>query len=522
MAMQKLFKQGFFRNFGLWKNIFGFKGTSGLPAAFLLLPILIFSGAGAAYTQQRYPTGAILDKAAYNALPRKAPLATRAYEGLPEMVSLKRYAPLPGDQTEYGTCVAWASAYAARTISESIALNRNSQTETTRNVFSPVYIYRNIRPDDPECQRGAQIHWALDLMKDSGAVRMLEIERSVDFPRVDLSYYQESRRYPIADYVTLFSRDENSKTNLIVRTVKKSLVEGKPVIIGMNTPFSFMEAEGAWRPSESPDNYYGGHAMCVVGYDDNREGGAFEILNSWGRKWGNGGFIWIPYRAFQDFVMEGYEMIENLATYSDTVKFAGFARIEIEEAGSSSPAPLVFFPGAESPDPADTTAGFFKTAAPLRQGTEFRFVLGAAESAYVYAFAASQPQTGAEDHAGAAFSGAVYSPVQLFPQPGVSPLLNYSDSAVALPGEDKTLVLDNVPGMEYLVVLYAKQSLNILDIMRRFEKAEGTVNARLSAVIGENLLSVNTAADTGREAAFTAESSDAKTVAALVVAIDHR
>jgi hypothetical protein len=484
---------------------------------FLLLSALIFFSAGRVYAQ-RYPTGAILDEAAYNALPRKAPLATRAYEGLPGMVSLKQHAPLPGDQTEYGTCVAWASAYGARTISESIALNRNSQTETTRNVFSPVYVYRSIRPDDPECQQGAQIHWALDLMKDSGAVKMLEIERSVDFPRVDLSQYRESRRYPIADYVTLFSRDGDSKTNLIVRAVKKSLVEGKPVVIGMNTPSSFMEAEGVWRPSENPDSYYGGHALCVVGYDDNREGGAFEILNSWGRKWGNGGFIWIPYRTFQDFVMEGYEMIENLATYSDTVRFAGFARIEIEEAGSSLPAPLVFMSGAETQG-ASGPAGFFKTAAPLRQGTEFRFVLGATESAYVYAFAASQPQSA--DQTGAASSGAVYSPAQLFPQPGVSSLLNYRDSAVALPGEDKTLVLDDVPGMEYLAILYAKQSLNLLDIMRRFEHAEGTVTARLSAAVGGNLLFVDASAS-GTEAVFAAEADDAKTVAALIVAIDHR
>jgi hypothetical protein len=423
---------------------------------------------------------------------------------------------LPGDQTDYGTCVAWASAYGARTISESIALNRSSQTETTGNVFSPVYVYRNIRPDDPDCQQGAQIHWALDLMKDSGAVKMLDIERSVDFPRVDLSSYRDSRRYQIADYVTLFSRDRDSKTSLIVRTVKKSLVEGKPVIIGMNTPSSFMEAVGAWRPAENPDNYYGGHALCVVGYDDNREGGAFEILNSWGRKWGNGGFIWIPYRVFQDFVMEGYEMIENLATYSDTVKFAGFARVDLLDNGASLPAPLLFLPDAAEQGAAGRP-GFFKTASPLGQGTEFRFVLGATESAYVYGFAASQPQS-----ASGRPSAAVYSPIQLFPQPGVSPLLNYSDSVLALPGEDKTLVLDNDPGLEYLVVLYAKQSLNLLDIMRRFENTAGTVTARLSAAVGGNLVFVNAAVSETEEAAFALEADDAKTVAALIVAIDHR
>ena len=86
-------------------------------------------------SEQSYYKGALFNEEAYSKLPKKAPLATRSYEGLPKSFSLKQYAPLPGDQTDYGTCVAWASAYAARTISESVALNRRNQTETTQSVF---------------------------------------------------------------------------------------------------------------------------------------------------------------------------------------------------------------------------------------------------------------------------------------------------------------------------------------------------------------------------------------------------
>jgi C1A family cysteine protease len=448
-------------------------------------------------SEQRYSKGAILNEEAYSKLPKKAALTTRAYEGLPKAFSLKQYAPLPGDQTNYGTCVAWASAYAARTISESVALNRRNQTETTQNVFSPVYIYRNIRPDDPECQRGAQIYTALDLMRDSGAVRMLEIERSMEFPRIDLANYRESRRYPIGGYVTLFSREDKQKPALITRIVKKSLAEGKPVVIGMNTPDSFIEAKNIWQPMENPGNFYGGHAMCVVGYDDDK--GAFELINSWGRKWGNGGFIWVPYKAFVDFVMESYEMIENLAIYSDTVKYEGFSRIEILGQGAPRAAALAFSP-----------EGYYKTSESFTEGTQFRFVVGAGESAYVYSFAVSRP----------ARDNNFYSPILMFPQTGVSPLLNYRDSAVILPGEDKTLALDAEAGMEYLVTLYSKQPLDIQAVMRRFISAKGALGERLTAAVGGNpLLSVSYNAN---EAAFTASTDDSRAIAALVVAIEHR
>ncbi|MDR1971232.1 MAG: C1 family peptidase [Treponema sp.] len=449
--------------------------------------------------ESRYSLGAILNEEAYAALPRKAPLATRAYEGMPAAYSLKLYSPLPGDQADYGTCVAWAAAYAARTTLESVALDRRNQVETTRNAFSPVYIYRSIQPDDPECQRGAQISWALNLMKDTGAVKMLDMERTLDFPSVDISQYRKSKKYPIADYVTLFNREEKNKPGLITRAVKKSLVEGKPVIIGMNTPNSFLEAETIWQPSENPESFYGGHALCVIGYDDEKNGGAFEVINSWGRKWGNGGFMWIPYRTFVDFVMEGYEMIENLATYSDTVKFAGFARIEILDGPDSRPAALEY-----------TEEGFYKTTELLRGGTEFRFIAGSSESAYMYAFAATQEPPAA--------GGGFYSPVQLFPQAGISPLLNYRDSTVSLPGENRSLVLDDSPGMEYLVILYAKQALDMRGVMRRFEAARGNVQERLAAAVGSYLLPVGRAGG----ASFALETADSRSVASLVLAIDHR
>jgi hypothetical protein len=226
----------------------------------IILGIFIFT-VSTAFGQSR---GAILDEESYNNIPRKASLARRSYEGLPRAFSLKQYAPLPGDQTDYGTCVGWAAGYAARTILESVALNRMNQNEINQNAFSPVYIYKRIRPDDTMGLAGAQIHWALDLMKNSGAVKMNEDERSSVFPQVELSLYRKSVRYPITDYVTLFSRDDRIKPALITRTVKKSLYEGKPVIIGMNTPESFIEARNTWEPEEDPGNFYGGHAMCVV------------------------------------------------------------------------------------------------------------------------------------------------------------------------------------------------------------------------------------------------------------------
>ncbi|MDR1902695.1 MAG: hypothetical protein LBQ88_10495 [Treponema sp.] len=125
-----------------------------LSLPLLLTPVLLFA--------QTFPRRAVLDSALYDSLPQKAVQLTRAYESLPRAVSLKQYALDPGNQNPYGTCTAWSSAYAARTILESITLNRRDRQLTTVNVFSPNFVYKrlfvfNNQSDDPAGKRGAVI-----------------------------------------------------------------------------------------------------------------------------------------------------------------------------------------------------------------------------------------------------------------------------------------------------------------------------------------------------------------------------
>jgi hypothetical protein len=117
-----------------------------------LLPLLICLLALPAAAQQ-YSRGADLDPEIDNRLPQKAVQLSRGYTGLPASVSLKNYAPFPGDQGRYSSCTAWAAAFAARTMSESITVNRYDRTRTSGAVFSPAYLYRSIS-DDPLCLRG--------------------------------------------------------------------------------------------------------------------------------------------------------------------------------------------------------------------------------------------------------------------------------------------------------------------------------------------------------------------------------
>ena len=71
---------------------------------------------------------------------------------------------------------------------------------------------------------------------------------------------------------------------------------------------SRMSGREVWIPTNSDYDQrgFGGHAMCIIGYDDYKEGGAFQIMNSWGEDWGVDGIGWVRYTDFKAFNIESY------------------------------------------------------------------------------------------------------------------------------------------------------------------------------------------------------------------------
>jgi hypothetical protein len=378
---------------------------------------------------------------------------------------------------------------------ESLALSRTDRSATTNEVFSPVFIYKSAS-GDPTGEKGMTISGALEFMRNQGAVKRLNREAALDFLELPLTMYATSRRYPIAGYTTLYLSSKGNVEGSAerVKMVKKSLAERKPVIIGMNCPGSFQTAQGVWQPRENAALDYGGHAMCVVGYDDDQYGGAFEVLNSWGEVWGNNGYIWIPYDVFGRFAYHAYEIIENLAPYQ-RVEFAGSVIIELYNNDKGMPVRF--------------RDGYYQTTSPYTSGTEFRYLLGNTKPAYVYAFAADE---------------ATANTTQIFPPEGrsISPVLDYTDNLVPFPGERSWVQMDNTMGTDYLVVLYAKQELDLNAIRSRFAKARGNFPDRVAQAVGPDFIRPQQANYDAATMKFNATSTNPKAVFGLLLAINHR
>lgn len=97
-----------------------------------------------------------------------------------------------------------------------------------------------------------------------------------------------------------------------IARIKEYLAKGYAAMMGFMVFTSYSQANtngGAFPYPASNERIEGGHAVLIVGYDDNKvitnttngsnTTGAFLIQNSWGTDWGDKGFGWIPYQYFR-------------------------------------------------------------------------------------------------------------------------------------------------------------------------------------------------------------------------------
>ena len=80
---------------------------------------------------------------------------------------------------------------------------------------------------------------------------------------------------------------------------KACLAYGLPFVFGFAVYESFVTRQVAqtgmmtWPTKD--EKALGGHAVCCVGYDDSLDNGRFIVRNSWGDRWGDKGYFYMPY-----------------------------------------------------------------------------------------------------------------------------------------------------------------------------------------------------------------------------------
>ena len=224
---------------------------------------------------------------------------------MPSSIDLSGNFPLPGNQGRQSSCVGWATAYALKSYQEKVEEQWDFSVGT---IFSPAWVYNQVNFG---VDGGAYITDGLQLLVDKGAASWASMPYNENdyVAQPDASVIAEAAQFKALEYGTISS----------VQQMKAALANRNPIVAGIVVYGSLNNLSGSDAVyNDISGSERGRHAVVIVGYDDERFGGAFKVINSWGTAWGDGGYFWLPYDKVSDLVRESLVLTDGVNDESVT------------------------------------------------------------------------------------------------------------------------------------------------------------------------------------------------------------
>jgi len=216
---------------------------------------------------------------------RDYPMALAAAPAsLPAMVDIRPQMPVIGDQGQLGSCTAWASLAAYR-----YELDRQKLADFDPSELAQYYWTRALEGTTAS-DAGATIRDAIKSISKTGVAT----EKAWPYNVAKFSQSPPAAAKQAAHH-HLALQYQSVPQNLTA--LKTALASGFPVVFGISVYASFESDVVAHTgvvpmPSASED-FLGGHALVLVGYDDAKQ--RFTVRNSWGSGFGDHGYVYLPY-----------------------------------------------------------------------------------------------------------------------------------------------------------------------------------------------------------------------------------
>jgi C1A family cysteine protease len=203
----------------------------------------------------------------------------------PTLVDLRRYCSPIEDQGSLGSCTGQAIAGAIELLNK-----RNGRPTDVSRLF--IYYYERVLLGTVNYDSGAYIRDGIKATNHYGA--SLESLWPHDIRKFRQEPIVEAKNDALNRKVTRYERIMNFNGCI------DALNNGYPIVMGFHVYNSFMTWNVARTgimpyPNTKRERLLGGHAVLLVGYDKRRN--VFIARNSWGTKWGDRGYFYMPFNV---------------------------------------------------------------------------------------------------------------------------------------------------------------------------------------------------------------------------------
>jgi C1A family cysteine protease len=221
------------------------------------------------------------EKDYYYKAPRKTnPNSVNLVEDLP------KHQQCPYDQGKLGSCTANSVVFM-------YAYYEIKQKNNDLFMPSRLFVYYNARKlfGDPDEDTGASIKQAIKSLAKYGVCEEkywpYDASKVLVCPKTKC--YKQAKECKVIAY---------ARVDQALKQLKITLNKGNPIGFGFQIYKSFetnkVKHSGVYDYKENDEKSIGGHAVILVGYDDEKQ--MFMVRNSWGSDWSDDGYFWLPYK----------------------------------------------------------------------------------------------------------------------------------------------------------------------------------------------------------------------------------
>ena len=198
------------------------------------------------------------------------------------------------DQANEGTCVGFATAIGMKEYQELVDYKKLV-------MLSPRFIYSECKKIDgmPDAE-GTTIRTAMKVLKDKGICREKFWPYSPHQKnKPKKGALSDAKKFRIITYARILNLNE----------LRLSLFSKGPCVIGVEIFKGMLDtATGMVAMPKKNESALGGHAICAVGYDDNKK--IIKFKNSWSAGWGRKGYGFLPYAYIDRYMMDAWSSVD--------------------------------------------------------------------------------------------------------------------------------------------------------------------------------------------------------------------